>query len=91
MSGMKIPDPFPVESFRQLKGPMIDLRTPKEFTQGHWPGATNLPLFNDEERAKIGKTYKEEGQHKAISLGLKIISPKLASLIREVRAIKGKR
>tara|TARA_Y100001968_G_scaffold224961_1_gene207716 strand:+ start:100 stop:1230 length:1131 start_codon:yes stop_codon:yes gene_type:complete len=88
MSGMKIPDPFPVESFRQLKGPMIDLRTPKEYHQGHWPGATNLPLFNDEERAKIGKTYKKEGQEKAICLGLKIISPKLATLIREVREIK---
>ena len=88
MSGMKIPDPFPVESFRQLKGPMIDLRTPKEFAQGHWPGATNVPLFNDEERAKIGKTYKEGGPDKAISLGLKIISPKLATLIREVRTIK---
>ena len=88
MSGLGRPKAFPVESFRQLKGPMIDLRTPKEYAQGHWPGATNLPLFNDEERAKIGKTYKQDGQDKAIFLGLKIISPKLTILIRELRDIK---
>jgi tRNA 2-selenouridine synthase len=28
--------------------PVIDVRAPKEFRQGHIPGAISLPLFDDE-------------------------------------------
>ncbi|MCX7064076.1 MAG: tRNA 2-selenouridine(34) synthase MnmH, partial [Proteobacteria bacterium] len=31
--------------------PLIDLRAPAEFTQGAFPGAINLPLLTDAERA----------------------------------------
>ncbi|GAA5193035.1 tRNA 2-selenouridine(34) synthase MnmH [Ferrimonas gelatinilytica] len=49
--------------------PMIDLRAPVEFTKGAFPGAVNLPLMNDEERAAVGTCYKEQGQEAAIALG----------------------
>ncbi|HXU26088.1 MAG TPA: rhodanese-like domain-containing protein, partial [Bacteroidia bacterium] len=33
-----------------LTNSIIDVRTPKEFEQGHIPGAINIPLFSNEER-----------------------------------------
>lgn len=56
------------------KIPLIDVRAPVEFAQGHLPGAVNLPILNDEERALIGITYKKEGQEAAVQLGYKLVS-----------------
>ena len=56
----------------------MDVRSPREFAKGHWPGATNIPLFSDEERAAVGTSYKQEGRLPAIHLGLSITGPKLA-------------
>ena len=56
----------------------MDVRSPGEFAKGHWPGATNIPLFSDEERAAVGTSYKKEGRLPAIHLGLSITGPKLA-------------
>ncbi len=49
--------------------PLIDLRAPLEFAQGAFPGAVNLPLMFDEERAAVGTCYKKYGQVAAIALG----------------------
>lgn len=54
--------------------PLIDVRAPVEFTQGSLPGAVNLPILNDEERALIGTTYKRKGQEEAVRLGYQIVS-----------------
>ncbi|MNK15800.1 tRNA 2-selenouridine synthase [compost metagenome] len=53
---------------------MIDVRAPVEFAQGHLPGAVNLPILNDEERALIGTTYKQQGRDVAVKLGYELIS-----------------
>ncbi|HEX2977133.1 MAG TPA: rhodanese-like domain-containing protein [Bacteroidales bacterium] len=42
------------------KIPVIDVRSPLEFSNGHIPGAINIPLFNDEERARVGTKYKKK-------------------------------
>jgi tRNA 2-selenouridine synthase len=52
------------------KHPVVDVRTPAEYTQGHIPTAYNIPLFLDDERKKIGTTYKHSGQEEAILMGL---------------------
>ena len=77
MSDIRLQTYFSIEKFRRTSGPLLDARSPCEFNQGHWPGAINLPLFSDAERAEIGKTYKSQGRLKAILLGLKITSPKI--------------
>ena len=41
---------------------LLDVRSPGEFAQGHIPGAVNLPLFDDDERAEVGKLYKNSGR-----------------------------
>lgn len=66
--------------------PLLDVRAPIEFQQGHIPSAINFPLFDNEEREKIGTAYKVQGREKAILLGLELIGPKMRLLVE--RAIK---
>ena len=80
MSGMGITTAVSVESFREAAGPLVDVRTPREFHQGHWPGAINNPLFTDEQRHEVGLTYKQQGRHAAIQLGLTLCGPRLGDL-----------
>ncbi len=54
------------------KIPVIDVRSPSEFTTGHIPGAFNIPLFDDSERAVVGTKYKKEGRIKAILEGVRL-------------------
>ncbi len=77
MSDVGLQNYFSIENFRRIRAPLLDIRSPSEFLQGHWPGAINLPLFNDEERATVGKTYKKQGRLQAILLGLEITIPKI--------------
>ena len=63
--------------------PVIDVRTPAEFNQGHIPTAFNIPLFSDEERKIVGTTFKQKGQRNAVLSGLEYAGPKLKSLALE--------
>jgi tRNA 2-selenouridine synthase len=56
------------------KTPLIDVRAPIEFRQGHLPNAVNLPILTDEERALIGTTYKKQGNAAAVKLGYELVS-----------------
>jgi tRNA 2-selenouridine synthase len=50
------------------------------------PGAINIPLFSDQERAEVGTLYKQVGPEQAKDRGLEFVSPKLPGI---VTAIKG--
>ncbi|MEI6750711.1 MAG: tRNA 2-selenouridine(34) synthase MnmH [Bacteroidales bacterium] len=67
------------KAFLELLGniPLLDVRSPDEYIQGHIPGAKNLPLFTDDERAQVGIRYKNSGREFAVKLGLQIAGPKL--------------
>ncbi|TDG15650.1 tRNA 2-selenouridine(34) synthase MnmH [Seongchinamella unica] len=54
--------------------PMMDMRAPTEFARGAFPSATSLPLMTDDERARVGTCYKQQGQQAAIELGHRIVS-----------------
>ncbi len=54
--------------------PLLDVRAPVEFAEGAFPTAENHPLIDDEERQRIGLTYKEQGQGQAIELGERLVS-----------------
>ena len=56
------------------KTPLIDLRSPIEFTKGTFPQSVNLPILNNDERAEVGKTYKHHGNAAAVKLGHRLIS-----------------
>lgn len=54
--------------------PLLDVRAPVEFNQGHIPGAINIPLLNDAQRHEVGIVYKNHGQEAAIKRGEALIS-----------------
>lgn len=76
-----------IAEFLALDSPIIDVRSPKEFAQGHIPGARSLPLFTDEERAIVGTLYKQQGRDAAVLEGLRIVGPRLAAIVEQARAI----
>ncbi|MEX0883352.1 MAG: tRNA 2-selenouridine(34) synthase MnmH [Cyclobacteriaceae bacterium] len=67
--------------------PLLDTRSPSEYRAGHIPGAKSLPLFDDNERAKIGTIYKEKGQKEAIKAGLDFVGPKLSGFVEKAEAL----
>lgn len=84
---MELPE---IEDFEALflgDTPLIDVRAPVEFAEGSFPGATNLPLMNDQERHEVGLCYKEKGQEAAVALGNELVAGDLRnSRIAEWRA-----
>ncbi len=53
--------------------PLIDVRAPAEFARGALPGAVNLPLLDDHQRAAVGKTYKAAGRRAAVATGERLV------------------
>lgn len=77
-----------IEQFLELSKQhlVIDVRSPKEYTHAHIPGAYSLPLFTDEERAVVGTAYKQESREKAIKHGLDFFGPKMKKMVDEVES-----
>jgi tRNA 2-selenouridine synthase len=65
-------------------GIIIDVRSPAEYEHAHIPSAHSLPLFNNEERAIVGTTYKQKSREQAIKIGLPMFGNKMESMIEEV-------
>lgn len=63
---------------------LIDVRTPLEFAETTIPGAVNVPIFSNEERALVGTTFKQQGKMAARRLGVELVSPKIPELINLV-------
>lgn len=78
-----------VHEFLKLAGqnPVIDVRSPAEFEYGRIPGAMNMPLFENEERAEIGTLYKQKGKELAIKRGLEIVGPKMRRMVETAEAL----
>jgi len=66
---------------------IIDVRSPKEFTHAHIPGAVNIPIFDDEERRVIGTLYKQESRQQAIKTGLDFFGPKMRLIVENVERL----
>lgn len=54
--------------------PFIDVRSPGEAAKGTVPRAENLPILDDEERHRVGLTYKTSGHDAAEALGYSLVS-----------------
>ena len=84
---------LPIEKFLPLTDtlPLVDVRSPAEFAQGHIPGAVNIPLFDNEEKAVVGVGYKQGGKENAVQLGLEIVGPKLAGFVKQAKRLAPKK
>jgi tRNA 2-selenouridine synthase len=67
--------------------PIIDVRSPGEFDKAHIPGAINLALFTNDERAQVGTKYKNASKDAAVLLGLELVGPKLANFVRLAKKV----
>ena len=78
-----------VKSFLLLdqETPIVDVRSPSEFEDGHIEGAVNIPLFSDDERAEVGTVYKKVGKSDALELGLEFVGPKMNALAKKAKSI----
>ena len=57
---------------------IIDVRSPSEFADDHIPGAINLPVLDDAERARVGTIYKQVSPFEARRIGGALVADNLA-------------
>jgi tRNA 2-selenouridine synthase len=67
-------DPASLAAFDML----IDVRSPAEFAEDHAPGAVNLPVLTDAERAEVGTIYVQESRFRARRIGAAYIARNVA-------------
>lgn len=53
---------------------VIDVRSPSEFAIDHMPGAINLPVLSDKERAAVGTIYVQDSPFKARKIGAALVA-----------------
>ncbi|MCL1822196.1 MAG: tRNA 2-selenouridine(34) synthase MnmH [Prolixibacteraceae bacterium] len=70
--------------------PVVDVRSPGEYRQGHIEGAVNIPLFSDEERAAVGTAYVQEGRSEAVLQGLEFTGKKMRVLCESAFALNSR-
>ncbi len=52
---------------------VIDVRSPAEFAEDHIPGAINLPVLDNAERARVGTIYRRVSPFRARKLGAALV------------------
>lgn len=65
---------------------IIDTRSPAEFAEDHVPGALNLPVLDNDERARIGTLHKQESAFEAKKAGAALVSRNIARHLETVLA-----
>lgn len=66
---------------------LLDVRSPGEYGEARLPGALNLPLFTNEERARVGTLYKQVSPDAALLEGLDIAGGKMRHLVEMARGL----
>lgn len=68
---------------------IIDVRSPAEFAEDHLPGAINLPVLDDEQRARVGTIYKQQSPFLARKIGAALVARNAARHIEGPLADRG--
>jgi tRNA 2-selenouridine synthase len=63
---------------------LVDARSPDEFAEATIPGAINVPLLDNAERAEVGTLYKQIGKQQARRRGVEIVAPKIPAFVEQV-------
>jgi len=58
---------------------IIDVRSPSEFAEDHIPGAVNLPVLDDAQRAEVGTLYVQKSKFLAARIGAAHVARNIAS------------
>ncbi len=65
----------------------IDVRSPLEYAEDTLPGAINIPVFDNDERAMLGHTYKNISKTTAKEKGFEIASHKLPDIYAQIKDV----
>ncbi|MBT8477242.1 MAG: tRNA 2-selenouridine(34) synthase MnmH, partial [Alphaproteobacteria bacterium] len=57
---------------------VIDVRSSAEFAEDHLPGAINLPVLSDAERAEVGTIYVQDSAFRARRIGAALVAANAA-------------
>ncbi|HVY89436.1 MAG TPA: tRNA 2-selenouridine(34) synthase MnmH [Hyphomonadaceae bacterium] len=57
---------------------LIDVRSPGEFAEDHIPGAVNLPVLDNDERAQVGTIYVQQSRFLARRIGAALVARNVA-------------
>ena len=63
---------------RQKYDATIDVRSPSEFAEDHLPGAINLPVLDDVQRAEVGTLFVQRSKFLARRLGAAYVARNIA-------------
>lgn len=66
----------------------IDARSPAEFAEATIPGALNVAVLDDAERAEVGTLYKQQGKQQARRRGVQLVAPKIPAMIEQVETMR---
>lgn len=82
---MRTPQSLPASVFyaASRNQVILDVRSPTEYLKGHIAGSISFPLFSDEERAEVGKLYKQNGKETAFLKGLEFVGIKMAEMVKQ--------
>ena len=71
------------EIYAHAADTVIDVRSPAEFAEDHLPGAINLPVLDNDERAEVGTIYVQDSPFKARKLGAALVFRNAANHIEQ--------
>ncbi len=57
---------------------VLDVRSPGEFALDHMPGASNWPVLDNAERARVGTLYQQQGAFEAKKVGAALVARNIA-------------
>lgn len=69
---------------------LIDVRSPSEYHSEKIPGAVNIPILTDEERAIVGTIYCQVNPNVAVATGFQLAAPKMQQLLDEISKFQQK-
>jgi tRNA 2-selenouridine synthase len=70
---------------------VVDVRSPLEYAEDHLPGAINVALLADEERAEVGTIYKQSGPQPARVRALELTARRFPSMVEVIgKAAEGR-
>lgn len=78
------------QPWKEFYSEIIDVRSESEFAEDHLPGAINLPVLDDVERAKVGTIYKQVSPFEARKVGAAIVARNIAVHLDSHFAAKSK-
>ncbi|MBZ8180170.1 tRNA 2-selenouridine(34) synthase MnmH [Oscillatoria salina] len=68
--------------WRETYSEIIDVRSPAEYAEDRIPGAINLPVLDNQERAKIGTIYKQVSPFEARKLGASLVAANISHYLQ---------